>query len=762
MEGVHPHAIAYIRKQLEDVGAAGQMDDLVAALGPDADSRLATFLEMAKDPVMTAQAGNLDRAARFEQAMARLEQRVPGAMRPSQTPEMVRTTMGPGEKPSKLVDRAIDDRDASIDQERFAPGQPLVTQDSVKAQTGVENTGDLPLGVNADTDRPRQPRESRKAGERAAGGSAADEAAVEKWYAAKAYQDAVSSGNEDAVQDAAAHMIELGMDPEKPFDFSRQVPYISDSRLNRPGAQESYDAHIQTLAGQRTKPQSNLNRANAGADADQQAVLADDVASTLGKEGEGMDSSNFANDDMIQHGPVAKKNLGGRPQPSRRMGAIDSLFTRDGLVVNPFDLEEFRGNPQDLAKKVLGSSFVNHDYDSDLARLSTQIAQEMDTHGASPTAIAEHMLQTNTFYKPNTPAWDMARDEIAKALVERFNGRTATPETAPASSLEPVRSKSPDAEAIAITADDPARKAREDSLWEARGKGNEDDVAAILEGDDLPSPDDNLEASAIDLGDDEIPVESIEAPKPKRGGRRKKGAEAAADEGVTDPGGEVDIDVASIETPTAKPKRGGRRKKGGSEQIDIENITAPSPGAAPAPSPGGAGASPPGGSPPGGGSPPMGGKGGPAKQPQWPNMKGGSKKGGGSPPNGPGGPNTPNGQNAPTPPKRPGWLSLRNLLIGAGVVGGGMALNNATKPTGMRLPPGMSGGTDGEGTSGRDVSQDVGVPPEAGGGSVGGEGQSGGAASSAADRERLLNLVGRIRGGTLGRMPMMQTMQEYY
>jgi hypothetical protein len=715
---------------------------------------------MAKDPVMTAQAGNLDRAARFELAMARLEQRVPGAMRPQQTPEIVRTNMRPGEKPSIKRDRAITEREAALDQERFAPGEPLVTQESVVEQTGVKKPGDLPLGINANTDRPRQPRESRAAGQRAAEGSAADQAAIEKWYAAKAYQDALDAGNEDAAQDAAAHMIELGMDPEKPFDFTRQVPYISDSRLNRPGAQESYDAHIQTLAGQKTKPQSNLNRSSPGAGADQQSELADDIASTLGREGEGADSSNFANDDMIQHGPVAKKHLGGRPQPSRRQKAIDSLFDRDGRVVNPFDLEEFRGDPQELAKKVLRSSFVNHDYDSDLARLSTQIAQEMDTHGASPTAIAEHMLQTNTFYKPNTPAWDMARDEIAKALVERFNGRTATPDTAPASGLEPVRSKSPDAEAIAITPDDSARTAKEDRLFEARSRGDEDEVARILSESDDPElfdiPDnegDNLEASAFELGGDDFPIESIEAPKPKRGSRRKKGGDQEIDvEGVVAPGSEVTVEAPVVATPAVKPKRGGRRKKGGKQDIDIEGIEPPA----------GATATPSSASRDFGRERFVSDA---ASTPEGRRDFGrerfvadASDKASSKPPKDVDG-STPTTRVADDKPQSPSfWKKHWGKVILGGLATGaaGVALNNATRPSGIKLPPGMTGGTNGEGTFGPDVSQDVGVPPEANGGS----GSTAGNAAS--ERERIMNLVGRIRGGTLGRMPMMQTMQEYY
>lgn len=276
---------------------------------------------------------------------------------------------------------------------------------------------------------------------------------------------------------------------------------MAESRLNKGGQQETYDDLVLALAGFRPRAETNIARSNPAMGAAERGAMADEAARVFGEDSVELIPDAGELDGVEELGEGGKpRKVRGRPLPSRRLGAVDQMFGSS----NPLAMPEF---------------------------------------GGDPLRVADEVLAKNTIFRPGTANYEMAREQIARAISEKFG--TAGPR--PASDLPAVTSRSPEPTQAGAAA--PAADASPAST---------------------PVNEQNLEASGVDLGASPA-LEGPTATKPAKGkgtgkGRGKGKGNKAAEADDMDEMPPLDAETNDLEARARASAERLNKKNGGGKQ----------------------------------------------------------------------------------------------------------------------------------------------------------------------------------------------------
>jgi hypothetical protein len=166
----------------------------------------------------------------------------------------------------------------------------------------------------------------------------------------------------------------------KGLRVERGVRGQTDSWLNRAGQAETYDDLLITAAGARPRAQRGLNRSSDQLTAGENASLADEALDEFGD-----DAIEFLPEqqevlELVDDYYGKPRKVRGRPLPSRQRDALRRLFidTRGGK------------NPIEMA--------------------------------GSAEAAVDEALSKNRVFRPGTANYDMARENLIKAVQDEFGG----------------------------------------------------------------------------------------------------------------------------------------------------------------------------------------------------------------------------------------------------------------------------------------------------------------------------------------------------
>ncbi len=530
LSATHPRTIKGLTQELTKLSPE-DFDLLTKGLGPDGTQRLDRLAEMAwndtkfgietdvaqayGDVVERTKPGgppkHADVAARVEAARDRVARG--DARFGDRTPQETAGPLRDEDIPTRPDDAAREEAAATeaLESRRVA-GPRKLDRDDLWAALGTPESRELQLAYKTGTPNRKSPDplETRTNAERPVGGTETNR--IER------YNALVATANDSTLPVAerqAAHeelnsfsaptktnkyhaLVRIANDSTLPM-AERQAAMkalgkmpsptaMTDNKLAAPTQRQAYDTAVGI--GQRPHPQDNIARSNDNFSRREAADNSYDVHQQMGFDRDGVAVPSGLRDGEGPLTPHAGRgNLGGRPHFSQEADALDRLFSNKYGSINPFDIRLFRGNA---------------------------------------SAIAEDLLNGNTTYKPGTADWEMAREDLARAITRRFEGPTA-----PGAKLRWERK--PDAEPVvaAPPADAPTTAAVVDAeLPEVTGTPL-----------DATPEDANLAASAVDMGPDVDDAPAFETAAPvvettKRKGRGKKSAAAVEDEAIPEVTGE--------------------------------------------------------------------------------------------------------------------------------------------------------------------------------------------------------------------------------
>jgi hypothetical protein len=507
-EPVSPQAVRKIQARIdalpsEDVAA------LVAKLGNEEDAmrRLERVQNLSadatRDPLHHA-AASIDAA---EQARA-------GTMRPqgAMTPEFVAEYVPPQAMPSSYDEALAAERDRLADLDRRSAGGGL-SKEELSSLAGEDGVRRLPLFVRGRPDRPTHYET------RSVGGRAVESRDIKLLKDVNDAHDQIAAATTPEEQAAALAKLQAAESAlERKYPNGRKA--MPDSRLNRGGQQETYDNLVVSLVGGRPRAAQNLNRSSDTLSAAERAAQHDEAIRAFGDDAWEMLPDSGELDDVSSLGESGKpKKVRGRPLPSRQMGALDQLT----------------GGQNPLAMTNADGSLVFPD----------------------SRAAAQQILAGNSVFKPGTAWYDMAVEQIARAIDARHGG----------DALEGAADLSPavPGEGMAVhTTQDPANIPRE-GVRDMRGLGRgipnqrsvsptaapEGDLPPLQPGRKQPEPpasvdEQQLEASAVNIPPVEGDVDGLAptAPAPSKGkGGRKGGKGEPSAKGESLPPVEGDWDA---------------------------------------------------------------------------------------------------------------------------------------------------------------------------------------------------------------------------
>ena len=198
-----------------------------------------------------------------------------------------------------------------------------------------------------------------------------------------AYRDALDSGvpKEKARQIADA--------AEQQFLDGLRVR--SDESLNRPSQQETARGLLDTIVGYRDRPAESLRRSSPDFTSGERAANAADAQDTMAYSPDDTTPSDMMPEgldanDMEMLGEGGKRGrLGGRQRQSRVSSAMDQFFTsRFGSGANPLDPEKF-------------------------------------PFGGDPKKVADYVMRTEANTRvEGSPSWEITRDDLAAAIEDHF------------------------------------------------------------------------------------------------------------------------------------------------------------------------------------------------------------------------------------------------------------------------------------------------------------------------------------------------------
>lgn len=466
----------------------------------------------------------------------------PAAATPgARTPEFAAEDVPDAEMPTAYDEALAAANEARVLRDRRAPGGGA-TEEERAAAVGAENLRGAPLALKG-RDGVQPPMESRSRGERgiegndtravakslklqqsidaaqsevdaaleaakSASGVAAlaqaskqVKAAQEKLAAAyKAMDDAyparlVNSRTGEA-KPAPAGMLSGEVKVPAGWTVERGRRAMSDSRLNMGGQQETFDETLMAAIGFRPRADRSLSRSStdltgqdvSAMNAEAGRVFGDDAAELL--DGDFDPDWGVGQIDLETTGAPKKTRRGGQQQNSRVEQAMQTLFQSKSGDVNPLTLKGDDGNPL----------FANAD------------------------EVAEDILSRNTIFKPGTANYEMAKQRLSGLIDQRYNRASAD-------------QASRDIQA-AIRSANGGDLNDFDGVDEALRAAEGGDTSPIqpVESSNVT---DNLEASAVAVDD----TPAADAAKPK--GRRGKKA-SAKKEDVASPAADGDSPVQPV------------------------------------------------------------------------------------------------------------------------------------------------------------------------------------------------------------------------
>lgn len=198
-----------------------------------------------------------------------------------------------------------------------------------------------------------------------------------------AYRDALDSGmpKEKARQiaDAAEQQ------------FLNSYRGRSDESLNRPSQQETARGLLDTIVGYRDRPAESLRRSSPDFTSGERAANAADAQDTMAYSPDDTTPSDMMPEgldanDMEMLGEGGKRGrLGGRQRQSRVSSAMDEFFaSRFGGGANPLDPEKF-------------------------------------PFGGDPKKVADYVMRTEANTRvEGSPSWEITRDDLAAAIEDHF------------------------------------------------------------------------------------------------------------------------------------------------------------------------------------------------------------------------------------------------------------------------------------------------------------------------------------------------------
>lgn len=166
----------------------------------------------------------------------------------------------------------------------------------------------------------------------------------------------------------------------KGLRVERGVRGQTDSWLNRAGQAETYDDLIITAAGARPRAQRGLNRSSDQLTAGENASLADEALDEFGD-----DAIEFLPEqqevlELVDDYYGKPRKVRGRPLPSRQRDALRRLFIDTHGGKNPIEM------------------------------------------AGSAEAAVDEALSKNRVFRPGTANYDMARENLIKAVQDEFGG----------------------------------------------------------------------------------------------------------------------------------------------------------------------------------------------------------------------------------------------------------------------------------------------------------------------------------------------------
>ena len=399
VDSISPNRFAELLRPVNEVDELLQQADQFRAVGDNAAADAA--LELAREASREVRTPALASFTRRKAVEAALSEALPAAdpspqvMASPGQPAMLR----PGDRtPEFATDEAVplptqaDDalaslRERLIERENRAPGGGTTQEQRMEA-VGAESVRELPLGLRGEANR----IETRSRGDRGIETNDVrriqrelrrEELLAEYRTYSAAAADARATGDTAALEAAQAQLKRIA-EEVKPLGRPPAEPYAAmpDSRLNKPGQQETLDELGVTAAGFRPRAESNLNRSSDSLSAADRAALQDEAVRAFGET----DASELMPepgelDDVSVLGEGGKRGrLGGGLSNSRWMGAIDQLYKG----VNPLLLDIF---------------------------------------GGDPLRVAEDFLTRQRIFKPGTANYDMAKEQLAKEIALRYSGQ---------------------------------------------------------------------------------------------------------------------------------------------------------------------------------------------------------------------------------------------------------------------------------------------------------------------------------------------------
>ena len=450
----------------------------------------------------------------------------PAAATPgARTPEFAAEEVPAAEMPTAFDEAVASANESRTLRDRRAPGGGA-TENERAAALGAENLRGAPIALKG-RDGVQPPMESRSRGERGVEGN--DRKAIEK---ARKLQQSIDAAQQEvnaaleaaksasgvaalaqasrqveaaqgklaaayAAMDAAypARLVnsrtgqvkpatighQMGIDVPDGWTVERGRRAMPDSRLNMGGQQETYDETLMAAIGFRPRGDRALSRSSTDLSGQDVSAMSAEAGRVFGDDAAELLDGDFDPDwsvgqiDLETTGAPKKTRLGGQQQNSRVEQAMQTLFQTKSGEVNPLALVGEDGAPL----------FANAD------------------------AVAEDILSRNTIFKPGTANYEMAKQRLSSLIDQRYN--RAASDQASRDFQAAVRSANGD-ELSTFDGVDEALRAAQD--------GAESPIKPVESGNVT----DNLEASAVNVGDATVdPVAGSEAAKPK-GRKGKKSA----------------------------------------------------------------------------------------------------------------------------------------------------------------------------------------------------------------------------------------------
>ena len=239
-----------------------------------------------------------------------------------------------------------------------------------------------------------------------------------------------------AVQRAPAAMLEDHSLVPEGFVIERGRRANTDSWLNRPGQQETFDRILMTGAGMQPRGASNLSRSSDGMSALERAFMRDEAVDMFGDDAAALMDEvdpNWSVDpsDLSEpSAPLKTGRLGGAQQPSRARDAVLSVYGGR----NPLQLKNPRTKTEFTADEVVEDLFKKSRVFNDPESANTQMAKER----------WKAFIQRE-FGESGKPVVTRIEDD-GRVVTEEVSSTSASP--APASAPEAVGGTSQDPDSI--------------------------------------------------------------------------------------------------------------------------------------------------------------------------------------------------------------------------------------------------------------------------------------------------------------------------